>query len=209
MRSVMSSTVIFVSCEIRQYQRIVLPADELLERMTIGQRVDVDHREHDGAVRGRVEQHLGRMTFELRDALGDEVAEVRRAEDVEAIAVERVEVIAVRLHEVGFVDALDSGCSCRSSRRPPAARHHCVGLAPPAPRSVAGPSPRRAVAGVVDVGPHLVGDAGCLRSDSRSLQLLYWWSSVECATGRGPSVHPNPCRMRERRDATGEATHGA
>jgi hypothetical protein len=46
------------------------------------------------------------VTFELRHALGDEVAEVRRAEDVEAIAVERVEVIAVRLHEVGLVDAL-------------------------------------------------------------------------------------------------------
>ena len=64
------------------------------------------HENTTSAVLRAVEQHLLRVALDLRDALGGELTELRHAHDVEAIPVERVDVIAVRLHEVGFVDAL-------------------------------------------------------------------------------------------------------
>jgi hypothetical protein len=83
-----------------------LPANEALEWMAVGQRVDVDLREHNNAVVRAVEQHLPRVALDLRDALARELAELRHAHDVEAVSVERIDVIAVGLDEVGLVDTL-------------------------------------------------------------------------------------------------------
>ena len=83
---------------------ITLAADQGAQGMLCGQVTDVDLREHHRALGVAVDQHLPRRTLELILGLGNQVTELGHAEDVQAIAVERVDVVAVGLDEVGFVD---------------------------------------------------------------------------------------------------------
>jgi hypothetical protein len=88
-----------------------VPALGLLEQL-VAQRMSFreifrpDVREHDQLVGVAVHQHLSGLPLDLGHRLRYQIAKLGYAEDVEAIAVEHVDVVAVGLDEVGLVDAL-------------------------------------------------------------------------------------------------------